>query len=101
MAIDPVCRMEVDEATALQEVRDGQTYYFCCEHCRQKFLKGSAGEPQLVALGALPAAGASHSKSASGRYICPMCPGVESDHPAACPRCGMALEPAVPTAARE
>ncbi len=25
-------------------------------------------------------------------YICPMCPGVESETPAACPKCGMALE---------
>lgn len=25
-------------------------------------------------------------------YICPMCPGVESDKPGACPKCGMALE---------
>ncbi len=29
-------------------------------------------------------------------YICPMCPGVESDGPAACSMCGMALEPAAP-----
>ena len=29
-------------------------------------------------------------------YVCPMCPGVESPVPAACPKCGMALEPAVP-----
>jgi P-type Cu+ transporter len=31
-------------------------------------------------------------------YVCPMCPGVESPVPAACPRCGMALEPAMPVA---
>jgi Cu+-exporting ATPase len=29
-------------------------------------------------------------------YVCPMCPGVESPVPGACPKCGMALEPAVP-----
>ena len=29
-------------------------------------------------------------------YICPMCPGVENQGPAACPKCGMALEPAAP-----
>jgi Cu+-exporting ATPase len=29
-------------------------------------------------------------------YVCPMCPGVESAVPAACPKCGMALEPAMP-----
>ncbi len=31
-------------------------------------------------------------KPASG-YFCPMCPGVQSETPAACPKCGMALEP--------
>ncbi len=29
-------------------------------------------------------------------YICPMDPEVHQDHPGACPKCGMALEPAVP-----
>ena len=29
-------------------------------------------------------------------YVCPMCPGVGSDVPADCPKCGMALEPARP-----
>jgi len=29
---------------------------------------------------------------AMGRYFCPMCEGVESDKPGACPMCGMALE---------
>lgn len=33
--------------------------------------------------------------AASG-YICPMCPEVHSETPAACPHCGMALEPAAP-----
>lgn len=31
-----------------------------------------------------------------GKYVCPMCPGVESSAPEACPKCGMALEPASP-----
>ena len=30
--------------------------------------------------------------SASAKYSCPMCPGVESDKPGDCPICGMALE---------
>lgn len=29
-------------------------------------------------------------------YICPMDPEVSQDHPGACPKCGMGLEPAVP-----
>ena len=31
-------------------------------------------------------------------YICPMDPEVSQGHPGACPKCGMALEPAVPLA---
>jgi Cu+-exporting ATPase len=31
-------------------------------------------------------------------YICPMCPGVWSETPDSCPKCGMALEPARPQA---
>jgi P-type Cu+ transporter len=42
MAKDPVCGMSVDEATAIKAERDGKTYYFCCESCRQKFMSGSA-----------------------------------------------------------
>ncbi len=38
-----------------------------------------------------------HAAHATGvKYVCPMCPGVESDVPAACPKCGMALELATP-----
>jgi xanthine dehydrogenase accessory factor len=42
-AIDPVCRMEVIIATAkhMAEV-DGTTYYFCCPHCRNAFVKDPA-----------------------------------------------------------
>ena len=29
---------------------------------------------------------------ATARFFCPMCPGVESDTPGDCPKCGMALE---------
>jgi len=36
---------------------------------------------------------------AKNRYICPMCPGVESEVPASCPKCGMALELEVPVIA--
>ena len=38
MAKDPICGMMVDEATPLKAERDGQTFYFCSEHCREKFL---------------------------------------------------------------
>jgi Cu+-exporting ATPase len=104
MAIDPICGMTVDEATALRAERDGKTYYFCHEHCRRKFLagEGEAKQPhthgELLQLGAAPSA--PRKASAAGKYFCPMCEGVESDTPGTCPKCGMALEPAKPAAPR-
>lgn len=41
---DPVCGMTVDEETALHADRDGKTFYFCCDNCRQKFLSTPAGD---------------------------------------------------------
>jgi len=40
---DPICGMTVDEATALHAERDGKTFYFCSDHCREKFLSAPAG----------------------------------------------------------
>lgn len=40
---DPVCGMTVDEATAIHAERDGKTFYFCGDKCRQKFLSTPAG----------------------------------------------------------
>ena len=40
---DPVCGMTVDEATALHAERNGETFYFCSDHCRQEFMSISAG----------------------------------------------------------
>ncbi|WP_284070050.1 heavy metal-binding domain-containing protein, partial [Escherichia coli] len=30
-------------------------------------------------------------------YTCPMHPEIRQDHPGSCPKCGMALEPAMPS----
>nr|MBF0222611.1 YHS domain-containing protein [Desulfobulbaceae bacterium] len=45
---DPVCGMTVDEATALQTERDGETVYFCSDKCREVFiaLPESVKEPE-------------------------------------------------------
>ncbi len=43
MSKDPVCGMTVNEATALHAERAGETFYFCSEQCRQKFLSTPAG----------------------------------------------------------
>ncbi len=92
-AKDPICGMTVDPASALHAVRDGETFYFCSEHCRTKFLC----EPVPVK-SAMSCCGGTHGHanvkpSPTARYFCPMCPGQESDKPGDCHKCGMALEP--------
>ena len=52
MTQDPICGMNVDEATALHADREGSTFYFCCDHCRQKFLSTPAGLSQRTSLDA-------------------------------------------------
>ncbi|MDD1719634.1 MAG: YHS domain-containing protein [Methanoregulaceae archaeon] len=38
MAVDPVCKMEVDEKTAkLKTEYKGKTYYFCAPGCKKMF----------------------------------------------------------------
>lgn len=42
-AIDPVCKMEVEPGTAKHRAEvDGTAYYFCCAHCRTRFLEDPA-----------------------------------------------------------
>src|SRR5687768_8178191 len=107
MATDPICGMTVDESTPLRAERNGETYYFCSEHCRKKF----EGQTQAAQSKRIPpvsktANSTSHAQhghphhdhggvtvkpSTAAKYFCPMCPGVESDRPGDCPQCGMAL----------
>ena len=38
MALDPVCKMEVDpRRAAAQSKHEGQMYYFCCPGCKARF----------------------------------------------------------------
>src|ERR1700690_1233757 len=119
LAIDPVCGMTVDPATAKASVEHaGTTYYFCCAGCATKFrispdqyLKPRSTAPVLITLGApkLAAAlapahqtpvavSASTQESAAPAYISPMCPKVREPKPGPCPTCGMALDPETPVA---
>ncbi len=93
MAIDPICGMDVDEATVHSAEHEGHRHYFCSAHCRTKFVRGDTGPHHAHAHGhvAPPAAPAAAGEGVV--YTCPMHPEVEQDHPGTCPRCGMALEP--------
>ena len=43
MAIDPICKMEVDPKTAAAKSEyKGQTYYFCAPGCKASFDKNPA-----------------------------------------------------------
>jgi YHS domain-containing protein len=42
MAVDPICGMTVEKATALKSERGGQTYYFCSPSCQRTFESSSA-----------------------------------------------------------
>jgi len=38
MAIDPICKMDVDEKTAkITSEHEGKTYYFCAPGCKKAF----------------------------------------------------------------
>ena len=117
---DPVCGMLVDPASARggSFEHGGTTYSFCNPRCNERFRAepGKFLDPTykpgmhamtsgMVQLGGInPAAPLPHavnnvqaSAPAKPTYICPMCPEAHSDKPAACPSCGMALEPEFPT----
>ena len=113
---DPVCGMTVDpDRAAAQSVHDGKTFYFCCQSCATKFATSPEkylGAPNATATDSTPVQllgtkstqpsppppeqRATPKQDAPADYICPMDPDIHEDRPGACPKCGMALEPAVP-----
>ncbi|MBI2260775.1 MAG: heavy metal translocating P-type ATPase [Caulobacterales bacterium] len=85
-AVDPVCGMTVDPATATgRTAHEGQDYFFCSAGCRTKFV----AEPGRY-LGEKPQ---SAPVVPGTIYTCPMHPQVRQEGPGFCPICGMALEP--------
>jgi len=85
-AIDPVCGMRVDPATARHRTtHKGQDYFFCSGRCRERF----EAEPEKF----LHPKQAEPASSPGAIYTCPMHPEVRQVGPGSCPICGMALEP--------
>ena len=106
VAIDPVCGMTVKPETAAgKHEYNGQSYFFCSNHCLAKFKEDaekilkqqSHGHPEH-AHDAYRDSPTSKTDRINGNYICPMDPEVREPRPGACPKCGMALEPAAPSA---
>jgi P-type Cu+ transporter len=92
-AIDPVCGMSVDPDNAVSLVHGGSTYYFCSEHCHDKFAEGPERHLKPKQSDA-----AETDASPGTIWTCPMHPEIRRDAPGPCPICGMALEPLTPSA---
>ncbi|MBB6558720.1 Cu+-exporting ATPase [Acidovorax soli] len=86
--------MDVTSQSLHSAEHEGLHYYFCSAKCRTKFVEApdkyvqgrdalAPPEPEPVQPGTT--------------YTCPMHPEVQQDHPGNCPKCGMTLEPMLPT----
>ena len=101
---DPICGMDVDPQNAAGSLEhEGHTYYFCSRHCLEKFralpAKYVVGAEPPSNMATLPVG--THPVALPKEVVetCPMHPEVRvtrkpMDAPAACPKCGMGLEPA-------
>ena len=87
--VDPVCGMTVDPSNARFALEhDGERYAFCSAGCRTKF----EADPDRFLEKRAPS-----EAQAGAIYVCPMDPEVRQDGPGSCPKCGMALEPEMPS----
>ncbi len=86
---DPVCKMTIEEEdAAFTSSHKGTIYYFCSKNCKDRFDK----DTDLFIK--VESAGTSETK---GIYTCPMHPEVEQEGPGSCTKCGMGLEPVIPS----
>ncbi|MDQ0010465.1 Cu+-exporting ATPase [Luteibacter jiangsuensis] len=87
---DPVCGMTADPATTPHHAtHEGHDYHFCGARCRERFV----AEPGKYLGPKEP-----EPEAPPGTiYTCPMHPEIRQVGPGSCPKCGMALEPAMPT----
>ena len=97
---DPVCGMTVTEQSPHVFNYKNKPVYFCSAGCKAKFVANPTQyltddanaettlakpleSPETIATGTI--------------YTCPMHPEIRQDHAGDCPKCGMALEPEMPS----
>lgn len=86
---DPVCGLTVAADSPHQAHHAGHDYRFCSAGCRTKF---TADPARYLSTDAAP------NRAPTGTaYTCPMHPQIVQNGPGACPICGMALEPVMPS----
>ena len=88
---DVVCGMTVTAASPHHTDYQQQTYYFCNAGCLHKF------QTDPVRYLAPPVPPAHTPADSATEYTCPMHPEVHQFGPGTCPKCGMALEPLLPS----
>ena len=91
--VDPVCGMTVAEDSPRRFAFNGTTYFFCSDHCLRKFSADPASYLNPSASAAVPVVQADPGAT----YTCPMHPEIRQQGPGTCPKCGMALEPEMPS----
>ena len=108
VSVDPVCGMTVNvESAAGTYEYKGQSYYFCSTHCLTKFREDperfldKATEPRVSQPVGIQREVKPAAAPVAQTYTCPMHPEVRRDKPGPCPKCGMALEPAIVTAPQQ
>jgi Cu+-exporting ATPase len=99
---DPVCGMAVTAASPHHLTHEGRPYYFCSAGCQSKFAAnppayGAMAAAPDLAVGAGAAVTPTEAAPAVAGYTCPMHPEIRQDHAGNCPKCGMTLEPVIPT----
>lgn len=89
---DPVCGMPVTAQSPHHSEHMGRSFFFCGPRCKAKFdanpmqyMKEPSEKP------------AAEPAVAGTVYTCPMHPEIRQDRPGSCPKCGMALEPVLPS----
>lgn len=93
---DPVCGMTVTAQSQYVLQQEGKSIYFCSAGCKSKFAADPA-KYLLAPMGSTGSLAPTEAAIAGTIYTCPMHPEIRQEHPGSCPKCGMALEPEMPT----
>ncbi|WP_175817885.1 heavy metal translocating P-type ATPase [Burkholderia diffusa] len=89
---DPVCGMPVTADSQFRSEHGGRRYFFCSASCQEKFQAAPSKYVEPSSTNA-PVETAPEGTI----YTCPMHPEIRQDHPGNCPKCGMTLEPLLPS----
>jgi P-type Cu+ transporter len=93
---DPVCGMTVKPTSPHLLTFENTTVHFCSAGCKSKFESNPTLYPIDKQLA--PIAKPAEMETIQGTiYTCPMHPEIRKDGPGICPKCGMTLEPVMPT----